>query len=137
MGRAAKDKGKRGEQELARKIREQLGIQVSRNWQAQAHAGGADIYLPPCAIEIKRQEQLQLQAWWRQACRQVTDDCPIPVLAFRQSRRQWRFLLPAKYLLKRRFLKAQVGEQAPPPPYAVIEVGEVLFYNILSVLVSG
>lgn len=128
MGRQAKNKGKRGEQELARWLRDHLpNTDIERNWESQAVAGGADIYLPPFAIEVKRQEKLSVQTWWRQANHQTTTRCPIPILAFRQNRKSWRFLFPARTILKK---------SLTPPPYVYVEVPPDVAVTIIKILLK-
>lgn len=94
-----RSKGQRGEREAAAflgSILNQRGI--SRNL-SQTREGGADIIaVPGLCIEVKRQETLNVNTWWRQVC-VAADDCgDIPVLMYRQNKRRWHFCLPA-YLL--------------------------------------
>lgn len=101
MGRMAKNKGKRGEREFAERLSNLLGEKQIVDPQAN----GSDIEsIPGLAIEVKRQETLNIPGWWRQAERQA-DDGRIPVLAFRQNRKPWQICLPA-YLLS---LRAKSG----------------------------
>lgn len=66
---------------------------VQRN-QNQSAVGGRDlINTHGYAVEVKRQETLSLQTWWKQA--QASADGDIPVVIFRQSRRPWECLIPA------------------------------------------
>lgn len=57
----------------------------------QAGQGGFDVAgLPGIALEVKRCETLQLEAWWRQCERQAAASPGlIPVLVWRQSRQPW------------------------------------------------
>ena len=68
-------KGRAGEQELARLLRDELGEKIFRNWQAQAAEGGADLAgLAGFAIEVKRHASAtfaDLERWWQQACYQA------------------------------------------------------------------
>jgi len=98
------NKGKNGEREVVNllqpyvdKIYKGLGLEspdLLRN-QMQSAVGGYDIVgLPWLALEVKRQEQLQLNAWWKQ----VTAACAahqVPVVIFRQNRQKWQVLMPA------------------------------------------
>lgn len=96
-GRMSKRKGESGERELANLLQGWLGLEVYRAL-GQAREGGADILcVPGLCIEVKRQEQLNLNKWWEQVNEAATDN-DIPVLAYRQNRKQWRFCLPY-YLL--------------------------------------
>ncbi|QQM14133.1 putative holiday junction resolvase [Vibrio phage pVco-14] len=98
------NKGKAGEREAIKfiqptidKVYQMMGVdavQLYRN-QNQSALGGYDIDgLPWLALEIKRQEQLNLNKWWEQVNRAKRDG-QVPVVMFRQNRKQWRFLIPA------------------------------------------
>ena len=78
-GKFANGKGKRGEREVVKvlqptvnKVFEARGLEppvMFRN-QNQSFQGGYDIDgLPWLALEVKRQETLNLNAWWGQAKR--------------------------------------------------------------------
>lgn len=91
-------KGADGERELAG-ILERWGAQagvkleLKRNLE-QVRGGGHDLVgLEPygLAVEVKRVEQLSLNAWWQQACRQARSIQCLPVLAWRQNRKPWAF----------------------------------------------
>ena len=99
MANAAVSKGKRGERELALLLGEYLGDIVV----ADPHGNGSDIQaIPGLAIEVKRQETLNVRMWWAQATRQAESLNRIPVLAYRQNRqREWTFCLPAYCLTLR------------------------------------
>lgn len=98
------NKGKAGEREAINfiqptinKVYEMMGVdavQLYRN-QNQSALGGYDIDgLPWIALEIKRQETLNLNAWWAQV-NKASREGQVPVVMFRQNRKQWRFLIPA------------------------------------------
>ncbi|MBF0283967.1 MAG: hypothetical protein HQL51_05860 [Magnetococcales bacterium] len=98
MGAMQRNKGRAGEQELARLLREHLGVEVRRNLQ-QSREGGADLAgLPGVALEVKRAAAPSLSAWWEQTRRQAHEGGGVPVLAFRLDRRPWRFILPLEAL---------------------------------------
>lgn len=100
MSAAQRRKGAEGERELKRLLNDQLGIFACRNF-AQAFEGGCDLLgVGPWAMEVKRQERLTLQAWWRQACGQAGR--LVPALAYRQSRRPWLVQVPLEYILGHR-----------------------------------
>ncbi len=86
----ARDKGNRGENELCQILSDHLGITVKRRLGA-ARDGGYDIPLPPYSIECKRQERLNIPAWWRQTVENAGDQKPL--LAFRQNRDEWLVLM--------------------------------------------
>ena len=90
-------KGRAGEQELARLLRDELGAAITRNWQQQAAVGGQDLLgLDGYAVEVKRYATAtfaDLERWWRQAVAQAPRGA-VPVLAWRCDRCPWRFLVP-------------------------------------------
>ena len=64
-------KGKVGELEVVRLLRELLGANVARNLE-QSRQGGADLLgLPGWAIEVKRAARPRLSEWWVQTCSQA------------------------------------------------------------------
>jgi Holliday junction resolvase len=92
----SRTKGATAERELARILGDRLGITLQRNLD-QWRAGGFDLIgLDQLAIEVKRQENLNIGAWWEQARRQATGK--IPILAYRQSRRPWAIVVPLDWL---------------------------------------
>lgn len=97
MGRMQRSKGARGERELANLLAEHLGTEISRNL-LQTRQGGHDLDGLPFALEVKRHEQLSLNAWWEQATAQAESAGLPPALAYRQSRKPWRFILPLSSL---------------------------------------
>lgn len=97
-------KGKAGEREAIKfiqptidKVYGQMGVeavQLYRN-QNQSALGGYDIDgLDWLALEIKRQEQLNLNKWWEQVNKAAREG-QVPVVMFRQNHKKWRFLIPA------------------------------------------
>ncbi len=99
-GRGRRAKGQQGERELASMLSPFIqDKQVKRNLD-QVREGGADIMdIPGLCIEVKRQESLNLTAWWQQVCT-ASSATQIPVLAYRQNRRPWTFCLPAHLLVR-------------------------------------
>ena len=99
MGKKARNKGKRGEREWLKCVESLLSdrgvdVELHRNHQ-QTEVGGADcIDLPGVAIEVKRQENLQIAGWWRQALRQAERCDAIAVLAYKQNRKPWTVIIP-------------------------------------------
>jgi len=86
----SRTKGRAGEQEVSRILRDELGIEVCRNWQQQAAQGGVDIIgVPGWAIEVKRAKKW-LHNWWLQAAEQAARTGEKPVLLFRLDRKPWR-----------------------------------------------
>ena len=86
----SRNKGRAGEQEVARTLRDELGLEVTRNWQQQAAQGGTDIVgVPGWAIEVKRAKQWSNE-WWTQAAAQAARTGEKPVLIYRLDRKPWR-----------------------------------------------
>lgn len=101
MGKLSRDRGRTFEQEVARAIREELGVDVHRNWQEQcAIKGKADIVIEGgdiISLECKRSRaatDAQIQSWWYETCEQATGS-KIPVLAYRADRQSMKFVIPA------------------------------------------
>ena len=103
-GKFSRDKGQRAEraiikllQPVVNDVYEKNGLEVpslERNLM-QANKGGHDIVgLEWLALEVKHQETLHITQWWEQAVRQAGEN-RIPVLLFKQSRSQWRVMLPS------------------------------------------
>ena len=101
-GVSGQNKGKRGEREikdnfvdLMQKVeatKQLKGVSefVKRN-TTQSDRGGDDIVgIPLLSIEVKRQEALALNTWWKQAEQQGFKLKLQPVLIYRQNRKAWR-----------------------------------------------
>ena len=102
MGALQRTKGISAERVVARLIRDWLGLDVRRNWQAQSAEGGADLTgIPGWSIEIKRAKEFRHE-WWSQAVEQASAGGTTPVLIYLldHSRRgqalidRWRVILP-------------------------------------------
>jgi hypothetical protein len=95
----ARNKGKAGESEWINRYQPFFPDQLKRNL-LQVREGGADISgCEPFQIEIKRCEKLEHPKWWRQVMAAVSGE-EIPVVAFRQNHKEWRYLLPASLMIK-------------------------------------
>ena len=99
MGKMARCKGARGEREVINLLQpivdtayKAAGLappQLKRTSSMQADGGGCDVHgLPWLALEVKRCETLQIEAWWRQ-CVQQAKPGQLPVLVYRQNGRKW------------------------------------------------
>lgn len=85
MGALSRTKGAAGEREFARLIRDNVGVDVHRNWQGQAAQGGNDITgLAGYSIEVKRAKTYKNE-WWAQAV-EDTKKGELTVLAYRIDR---------------------------------------------------
>lgn len=92
MGRTSRDKGKKGERELAALLRE-YGYDTRRGVQYNGADGSADVVgLPGIHIECKRVERLDLYGAMAQAERDARDG-EIPAVFHRRNRTGWKVTL--------------------------------------------
>ncbi len=100
MGRKSKDKGKRGEREAAKAIKEHLGIEARRGVQYSGSPDSPDveIALPNIHVEVKRCEALSLY----QAVEQATQDADekIPLVLHRRNHKPWLAVVPLDRLME-------------------------------------
>jgi hypothetical protein len=103
MVNKAKQKGSGGEYEAIKLIQpvvdtaySQAGLippVLQRNLE-QTRAGGHDIIgLPWLALEIKRQETLNINAWWNQTLASAIQSGGEPVLMYRQNNKKWHIMM--------------------------------------------
>ncbi len=99
-------KGQEGEREVARAMNSIVetvltkhGITlpdkpiVQRN-QNQSAVGGSDLTNPfHLAVEVKRQEQLSVNTWWKQCCTAAIADGAVPVLVYRRNKQAWSVVM--------------------------------------------
>lgn len=92
MGKAERDKGKRGERELAGILRD-YGYDCRRGQQYNGLHGDADVVgLPGIHIECKRVERLNLDEAMNQAERDARPG-EIPAVFHRKDRGKWKVTL--------------------------------------------
>ena len=78
------------QEELAAIGREVTRPVVQRN-QNQSAVGGGDLSnVFGLSIEVKRQEALSIEAWWKQCVDAAKRNNEIPILLFKQSHKAWR-----------------------------------------------
>lgn len=96
----SKRKGKKGELELARKLRE-YGYETRRTAQYCGNTGDAAdlVGLPGVHIECKRTESLRLYDAVAQAKRDATGG-KIPVVFHRKNNSEWLAILPMDEFMK-------------------------------------
>ena len=93
MGKSQRDKGKRGERELAALLRE-YGYDCHRGQQYSGANGDADVVgLPGIHIEVKRVERLNLYDALGQAARDARPG-EIPVVFHRRNNCGWVCVVP-------------------------------------------
>ena len=88
-------RGHSGEREAVNLIKDNLGIDCSRNLD-QTRDGGCDIILPGWAVEVKRCRKVTeplKRSWWAQAHRQAEAMQLEPVVLFRADRAPWKALV--------------------------------------------
>ena len=90
-------KGKRGEKEFCKwlQLNFKLDYEPERNYN-QSQKYSADIVsVKGWCIEVKRRESLDLDSWWLQVVFASRRTGEMPVVAFRQNRKSWEFLVSA------------------------------------------
>lgn len=93
MGKMSRDKGKRGERELANLLR-QHGYECRRGQQFCGNNGDADVVgLPGIYIECKRVEKLNLYDAVDQAKRDRTKGL-LPAVFHRKNNHEWLVTMP-------------------------------------------
>jgi Holliday junction resolvase len=100
MSRASREKGKRGEREVAEVFRDAGFQDAHRTGQMQSNALGthADVSgVPSLHLEVKRCEVLKVPAWIAQAKADAKSGDE-PVVAFRQSGEPWRAVVDLRWL---------------------------------------
>lgn len=92
MSRRERDKGARGEREVATILRGH-GLEVDRTPNSGGlHIAGDLTGLAGYHLEVKRQETLRLPLWVRQAVEEAPEGAA-PVVVYRQSGEPWRVVL--------------------------------------------
>jgi hypothetical protein len=98
VGRFARDKGRRGEQEFCTEARGALGdLGTFERNSLQSRMGGKDILTNlPWAVEVKRGEKPLLNQWVAQASEQAAPN-EVPVVAWRPNKRGWLMVIPVSF----------------------------------------
>jgi len=93
----ANQKGKRGEREFAKWLRENFGVFAKRGQQHSGSPDSPDVVadIPGIHLEVKRVERLNLQAAMGQAKRDCGDN--VPVVCHRRNRSEWLVTVPAGF----------------------------------------
>lgn len=114
MGKFSREKGKRGERELAAKLREH-GYDASRGQQFCGINGNADVIgLQGIHIECKRVEKLNLEDSMAQAIRDAREG-ELPCVMHRKNNHDWLVIMPFDDWIK------MYGDYEPPVPFAEVE----------------
>ena len=99
----ARTKGATGEREFCSWLHARLCLEEMplRNLE-QVRSGGADVIeipeLPGVMFEVKRCESLSLLKWWHQVRRACSEEHHIPIVVFRQNRKDWEFLISSEII---------------------------------------
>ncbi len=95
MGQFSRNKGKRGERELAQELR-RLGFpEARRSQQYCGSATSADVIgVPGLHLEVKRTESLSLYTALDQAIQDSEGSSDIPVVVHRRNNKPWVAILP-------------------------------------------
>lgn len=89
MGKAERNKGKRGERELANALKN-CGYDARRGQQYSGTETSADVVgLPGVHIECKRMEQLRLYDALEQAETDAGDSGDVPAVFHRRNKKPW------------------------------------------------
>lgn len=103
QGKRSRDKGKRGEREVA-KIFQEAGFHARRSVQYNGRPGtAADVVgIPGLHIEVKLVEKESIRAWYRQAQRDAhaSPENEMPVIVHRKSREPWLVTLSLANFIK-------------------------------------
>lgn len=125
-------KGQTGEREICKffndiykEVYEALNIpfpekDIAQRNQNQSAVGGCDI-TNTCfyAVEVKRQEQLSINTWWKQCVVSAVELNKFPVLMYRQNQKKWKVVLYMNPILLFEAEKHHHGEE---PPRAEISI---------------
>lgn len=109
-GRSSRNKGAAGEREFIGLLAPVVtraclaagtqGIALSRNF-AQCAVGGSDmdsLERYGFIFEVKRHETLAVNTWWTQVTKAVRGRNCWPILAYKQNRQQWSFVIDCRML---------------------------------------
>lgn len=94
MGKASRDKGKRGELELSHALKHLGFLNAHRSQQYCGTVSSADVNgLPGVHIECKRTESLSIYVAYGQAVKDSAGSSNLPVVMHRRSRRPWLVIM--------------------------------------------
>lgn len=99
MGKTSKDKGKRGEREVANLLKD-YGFNGQRGQQFCGKNGDADVIgLDGFHIEVKRTESFRLWDAWEQSNNDAREG-EIPTIWHRKNGKEWLVIMGAEDFLK-------------------------------------
>jgi hypothetical protein len=133
MGRAQRQKGKRGERQAAKAVTAALGVSARRGVQFKGGPDSADIEVDILGVhwEVKFVERESVRTWMAQACEESGGQ--VPVVLHKRSRGEWLITLQLERLYEfvqrleeaaGQTLQALGGGEVPcPVPAAVLPAG--------------
>ena len=99
MGKMSREKGKRGEREVAKILRE-FGYDSKRGVQYHGGPDSPDVVgLPGCHIEVKYVERLDLQRAYNQSKSDASPE-ETPIVVHRKNRGDWMVTLAFRDFLE-------------------------------------
>ena len=94
----SKDKGKRGERQVAQILQEH-GIDSHRTQQYCGSDGTADVTWEGFHVEVKHRETTAIWSWLEQANSDAKDG-DIPIVVFRKNREKWQVCMDFEEFLE-------------------------------------
>lgn len=95
MALNSRNKGKRGEREAAKMLKETYGVEARRGVQYDGSMGSPDVVIEGCNIhpEIKFVERINIYSAFEQAVADAKAIGSIPIVLHRKSRKEWLMVL--------------------------------------------
>lgn len=90
-GRHSRNKGKRGEREVAALLAARGFVGIKRGWQARQGNTECDVEGTRWWLEVKRGKRCNARAAYAQAC--ADTDGRVPVVVWRDDRSEWMVTL--------------------------------------------
>ena len=88
LGKMRRDKGQRGERELAKELSRLFNVEARRGQQFQGSPDSPDVVgLPGVHVEVKRTEKLSIYAAIDQAVKDAGEN--IPMVLHKRNRQPW------------------------------------------------
>ena len=118
MGQFSRDKGKKGERELAKELSRALGVKARRGVQFQGSPDSPDVItdIPEIHIECKRTERFRLYESLDQAINDAGVN-KIPIVCHRQNLQPWVVVLRLDDLKQLSHIIAKITNNDEPKTY--------------------
>ncbi len=103
MGKMQREKGKRGEREVAELLTDS-GFPAHRAQQFKGSAGSADVTCPAFVrlglhVEVKNTARPTLGPWLEKSWQEATQEGLVPAIFWKRPRDDWYVIMPASALL--------------------------------------